>query len=73
MNRSGFQDWEIFSKAFVLTAANIIGLVLGMIIIFFIKGITPTQIYEKEKARLYYIFTIVISIGLSILLAYLST
>ena len=64
-------NWDIFSSALTLTAANIIGLVLGMMIVFFIGGVTPRKFYEKEKAQRHMIITITIFIGLSILLGFL--
>lgn len=65
-------DFEIFSNALTLTGANIIGLVLGMMIIFFIGGVTPRKFYEKEKAQRHMIITITLFIGLSVLLGFLS-
>ena len=65
-------DFEIFSNALTLTAANIIGLVLGMMVVFFIGGVTPRKFYEKEKAQQHMVITISIFIGLSILLGFLS-
>ncbi len=64
-------DFDIFSSAFTLTVANIIGLVLGMMVVFFIGGVTPRQFYEKEKAQQHMIITITIFIGLSILVGFL--
>jgi uncharacterized hydrophobic protein (TIGR00341 family) len=64
-------DFEIFSSALTLTAANVIGLILGTIAVFFIKGITPRRFYEKEKAQRHIIITIAIFIGLSVLLGFL--
>lgn len=64
-------DFDIFSSALTLTAANIIGLVLGMMIVFFIGGVTPRKFYEKEKAQKHMIITITIFIGMSILLGFL--
>ena len=64
-------DFDIFSSALTLTAANIIGLVLGMMIVFFIGGVTPRKFYEKEKAQQRMIITITIFIGMSILLGFL--
>ena len=64
-------DFDIFSSALTLTAANIIGLVLGMMVVFFIGGVTPRKFYEKEKAQQHMIITISIFIGLSILLGFL--
>ena len=65
-------NFEIFSNALTLTAANIIGLVLGMMVVFFIGGVTPRKFYEKEKAQQHMVITISIFIGLSILLGFLS-
>ena len=64
-------DFDMFSSALTLTGANIIGLVLGMMVIFFIVGVTPRKFYEKEKAHNHMIITISIFIGLSILLGFL--
>lgn len=64
-------DFDIFASALTLTAANIIGLILGTIAIFFIEGITPRKIYEKEKAQRQGVITISIFVGLSILLGFL--
>ncbi len=64
-------DFDIFSSAFTLTVANIIGLVLGMMVVFFIVGVTPRKFYEKEKAQQHMIITITIFIGLSILVGFL--
>lgn len=67
-----FLDFDIFSSALTLTGANIIGLVLGMMIVFFIGGISPRKFYEKEKAQRHMIVTITVFIGMSILLGFLS-
>lgn len=64
-------DFDIFSSALTLTGANIIGLVLGMMIVFFIGGVSPRKFYEKEKAQNHMIITIIVFIGLSILLGFL--
>ncbi|MCV0431217.1 TIGR00341 family protein [Nitrosopumilus sp.] len=64
-------DWDIFSNALTLTAANIIGLVLGMMVVFFIGGVSPRKFYEKEKAQQHMIITISVFTGLSILLGFL--
>lgn len=65
------RDFDIFSSALTLTAANIIGLVLGMMVVFFIGGVTPRKFYEKEKAQKHMIITITIFIGMSVLLGFL--
>lgn len=64
-------DFDIFFSALTLTAANVIGLLLGTMGVFFLKGITPRRIYEKEKAQRYIVITIIIFIGLSVLLGFL--
>jgi len=64
-------DFNIFSSALTLTAANIIGLILGTISVFFIEGITPRKMFEKEKAYRQSIITITIFIALSIGLGFL--
>ncbi len=64
-------DFNIFASALTLTGANIIGLVLGMMIVFFIGGVSPRKFYEKEKAQKHMIITISIFIGLSVLLGFL--
>jgi uncharacterized hydrophobic protein (TIGR00341 family) len=64
-------DFEIFSSALTLTAANVIGLILGTMSVFFIKGITPRRFYEKEKAQRHIVITISIFVGLSIALGFL--
>ena len=64
-------NFDIFSSALTLTAANVIGLVLGTTAIFFIEGVTPRSMFEKEKARRQIWITIAIFIGLSIVLGIL--
>ena len=64
-------DFDIFSSALTLTAANIIGLILGMMVVFFLEGISPRKYYEKEKAQKYMGVTIAVFFGLSILLGFL--
>lgn len=67
-----FLDARIFTGAMLLTSANVIGLLLGSMIVFFIRGITPRKYYEKEKARKYLVLTIFIFTGLSVILGILS-
>ncbi|RDJ32621.1 MAG: TIGR00341 family protein [Crenarchaeota archaeon] len=64
-------NFSIFSSALTLTAANVIGLILGTTAVFFIEGITPRRVYEKEKARSQMWKTIAIFIGLSVILGFL--
>ncbi len=65
-------DVRIFTGGTLLTAANVIGLLLGSMIVFLVRGITPRKYYEKEKARKYLLLTIVIYTGFSVLLGILS-
>lgn len=67
-----FLDLNIFTGAMLLTSANIIGLLLGSMLVFFVRGVTPRKYYEKERARRYLILTIAIFAGLSVLLGVLS-
>ncbi len=64
-------DVDMFASALTLTAANVIGLILGTMMVFFIEGITPRTYFEKEKAQKHVITTILIFIGLSVLLGFL--
>jgi uncharacterized hydrophobic protein (TIGR00341 family) len=62
-------NWNIFSGSFLLTSSNIIGLILGSMIVFLLRGITPRRYHEKAKAKKYLIATILIFVGLGVLLA----
>ena len=64
-------DFDIFSSAITLTFANIIGLILGMMVVFFLEGISPRKYYEKEIAQKHMIITISIFVGFGILLGIL--
>ncbi len=61
-------NWDIFSGSLLLTASNIIGLILGSIVVFFLRGVSPRKYYEKNKARKYLIITILVFIGFSMML-----
>ena len=65
-------DLDIFTKAFVLTASNVIGLILGMMIVFFVKRITPRKYHEKEKGKKYMAVTISIFVALSVIVGFLT-
>lgn len=69
----GIGDWEIFSKALILTFVNVIGLVLGTMIVFYAKKIDPIHYYEKKKAKNYLALSIGTFIGLSIILGIISS
>lgn len=64
-----FFDWEIITGAALLTSSSLIGLVLGCMIVFFLKGITPRVHYEKKSAKKRLLITISIFIVLSAILA----
>lgn len=70
----GLSLWQldIFASAFVLTALNVIGLILGMMIVFFVKRITPRKYHEKEKSRKFMAVTISIFVALSIIVGFLT-
>ena len=70
----GLALWQldIFTNAFVLTALNVIGLILGMMTVFFVKHITPRKYHEKEKGRKYMMITISIFVALSIIVGFLT-
>lgn len=70
----GLSLWEldIFTNSLLLTIQNVIGLILGMIVVFFVKKITPTKYHEKEEGKRYIIITISIFIALSLLLGMIS-
>lgn len=70
----GLSLWEldIFTNSLLLTIQNVIGLILGMIMVFFIKKITPRNYHEKEKGKRYMIISISIFIALSVVLGIIS-
>lgn len=47
----GLNNIDIAFGAFRLLMDNIIGMIIGMILIFIIKGISPRRYYEKQKAK----------------------
>ena len=65
-------DYEIFINALTLTAANILGLVLGTMIVFYVIGVTPRKYHEKEKARKYQNYTILAFVAMGIVLGILT-
>lgn len=65
-------DLDIFTNALVLTAENVIGLILGMMLVFFVKRITPRAYHEKEKSKQYMAITISVFVILSIAVGLLS-
>ncbi len=47
----GLMDIEIAFGAFRLLVDNVIGMILGMVLIFTLKGISPRHYYEKQLAK----------------------
>lgn len=65
-------DYDIFINALILTVANLLGLVLGTMAVFYIMGVTPRRHVEREKARHYITYTISVFVVLSIILGILT-
>jgi len=65
-------DLDIFTNSLLLTIQNVIGLILGMMSVFFVKRITPRKYHEKEKGKQYIIITISIFIALSVIVGIIS-
>lgn len=65
-------DYDMFINSLTLTIANILGLVLGTMIIFFALGVTPRKYYEQEQAKKYQTYTIIIFVVMSITLGILT-
>ena len=65
-------DYDMFINSLTLTIANILGLVLGTMIVFFALGITPRKYYEQEQAKKYQTYTIIIFVVMSIALGILT-
>lgn len=70
----GLSLWEldIFANSLILTIQNVIGLLLGMMAVFFVKKITPRKYHEKEKGKKYMIIIISIFIALSVIVGIIS-
>jgi uncharacterized membrane protein len=67
-----FFDYEIFTGGLLLTSSNIIGLILGCMIVFFLKGVTPRKYYERSSAKKYLIISIIFFAFLGLLLGVFS-
>lgn len=65
-------DYDMFINSLTLTIANILGLILGTMVVFYILGITPRKFHEKEKAKKYRAYTILVFVGLSLTLGFLT-
>ncbi|HXW01880.1 MAG TPA: TIGR00341 family protein [Candidatus Nitrosotenuis sp.] len=67
-----FFDYEIFTGGLLLTSSNIIGLILGCMIVFFLKGVTPRKYYERSSAKKYLLISIIFFAFLGLLLGVFS-
>ena len=67
-----FFDFDIFGGALLLTSSNVVGLVLGCMLVFFLRGITPRRYYERAVAKKYLVGTIILYIGLGMILTVLN-
>ena len=65
-------DYEIFTGGLLLTSSNIIGLILGCMIVFFLKGVTPRKYYERTSAKKYLLISIIFFAFLGLLLGLFS-
>ena len=70
----GLSLWklDIFTNSLLLTIQNVIGLILGMMAVFFVKRISPRRYHEIEKGKQYIIITISIFIALSVIVGIIS-
>ena len=65
-------DYDMLINSLTLTIANVLGLVLGTMIVFYAIGITPRKYHEKEQAKKYQSYTIVLFVGMSVALGVLT-
>ncbi len=64
-------DYEIFYGAFLLTISSIIGLILGIMTVFYCKHISPIRYYEKTQAKKYVAVSIISFVALFAILWFL--
>ncbi|MGH9976765.1 MAG: TIGR00341 family protein [Nitrososphaeraceae archaeon] len=62
----GLGDLKIMIGAALVTISNIIGLILGFLIIFMLKGVSPVERSEKIRAKRLIVKNMTILIGLAI-------
>ena len=65
-------DYDIFVNALTLTVANILGLVLGTMIVFYAMGLTPRKYHQQEQAKKYQTYTILVFVAISTALGILT-
>ena len=66
-----FVDYEMFSGASILLASNIIGLILGVMIVLFFEKISPREFYEQKQSKKYFSLSIVSFIAMFVILWFL--
>lgn len=65
-------DYDMLINSLTLTVANVLGLILGTMIVFYAIGITPRKYHEQEKAKKYQTYTIILFVGMSVILGILT-
>ena len=65
-------EYDMFINSLTLTVANVLGLILGTMIIFWAIGITPRHYHEKSIAKQYRGYTILVFAAMSITLGILT-
>ncbi len=65
-------DLDMFVNSLTLTVANILGLILGTMVVFYALGLTPRKFHEQDQAKKYRAYTILVFIGLSVSLGILT-
>lgn len=66
-----FIDYEMFSNAAIVLSSNIIGLILGTMIVLFFQKITPRKYYEQKQSKKYFSISISSFIALFVILWFL--
>lgn len=64
----GLGSTEIAGGASLVLLSNIIGMVIGFMAIFLVKGISPRKYYEKQKAKKVLTMNIIVLVSLAIVL-----
>ncbi|MEO9294469.1 MAG: TIGR00341 family protein [Nitrososphaera sp.] len=64
----GVGSFGIATGASLVLLSNIIGMVIGFMVIFLLKGISPRKYYEKQKAKQFLRINIMVLIALAIAL-----
>ncbi len=59
-------DYDMFVNSLTLTVANILGLILGTMIVFYALGMTPRKYHEQAQAKKYQTYTILVFTAMAI-------